>query len=71
MSSPLVESLDTEAEGGRVERTAVGRVSDKGGKDKSNSYKGCDCKAGRRLVELLVSEALEMQLAVSRWVCGG
>lgn len=68
MSSQVVESLDTEAEGGGVECSVVGREYDKHGKDKS--YILCDCKADRSLVELVSEvphwQVLEIQLVVGK-----
>lgn len=70
MSSQVVESLDTEAEGGGVECSVVGREYYKHGKDKDNSYILCDCKADRSLVELVSEvplwQVLEIQLVVGK-----
>lgn len=53
----MVESLDTGAQGGKVDSSVVGRKDgNRGSMDKGSSYIWCERKGGRWLVEPLVSE---------------
>lgn len=53
----MVESAYTGAQGGKVDGSMAGREDgNRDNRDKGSSYKWCECKGGRWLVEPLVSE---------------